>query len=38
MKTQTGRVFHFTDEMAKSVSVIKVALDSFSAKSRPKQP
>ena len=38
MKTQTSRVFHFTDEMAKSVSVFKVALDSFSAKSRPQQP
>lgn len=35
MKTQTGRDFAVTPEMAASVSVFKVVLDSFTAKSKP---
>lgn len=37
MKTQTGRAFTFTPEMAETVSVLKVVLDSFTAKSRSAQ-
>ena len=35
MKTQTGREFAFTPAMAESVSVIRVNVDSFTAKARP---
>ena len=35
MKTQTGREFAFTPAMAESVAVIRVNVDSFTAKARP---
>ena len=35
MKTQTGREFAFTPAMAESVAVLRVNVDSFSAKARP---
>lgn len=35
MKTQTGREFAFTPAMAESVAVIRVDVDSFTAKARP---
>ncbi|MBQ9902026.1 MAG: pyridoxamine 5'-phosphate oxidase family protein [Clostridia bacterium] len=37
MKHQTGRDFAFTGEMAATVAVIRVTLNDFTAKSRPKQ-
>ena len=36
MQHQTGRAFSFTGEMAAAVAVIKITLDTFTAKSRPK--
>ena len=36
MQHQTGRAFAFTEEMAASVAVIRITLDAFNAKSRPK--
>ena len=35
MKTQTGREFAFTPAMAESVAVLRVNVDSFTAKARP---
>ena len=35
MKTQTGREFAFTPAMAESVAVIRVNVESFTAKARP---
>ena len=35
MKTQTGREFAFTPAMAESVAVIRVNVDTFTAKARP---
>ena len=37
MKTQTGREFDIDERMAASVTVIKVTLSEFTAKSRPKR-
>ena len=35
MKTQTGRTFSFTPEMTDGVAVIRIDVDSFTAKARP---
>ena len=35
MKTQTGKDFTFDDKMVSIVSVIKIDIDEFTAKSRP---
>lgn len=35
MKTQTGRTFSFTPEMTNGVAVIRIDVDSFTAKARP---
>ena len=35
MKTQTGRTFSFTPEMTDGVAVIRLDVDSFTAKARP---
>lgn len=35
MKTQTGRVFEFTDKMVAAVTVIKIHVSEFTAKKRP---
>lgn len=35
MRTQTGRAFPITEEMASTVAVIRVDVDAFSAKQRP---
>ena len=36
MEHQTGRQFPFTEQMTAGVTVIKVTVDSFTAKCRPK--
>ena len=36
MKNQTGQEFTINDQMASTVEVIKVIVDEFTAKSRPK--
>lgn len=38
MSTQTGREFEINEQMAASVEVIRIIVDSFTAKSRPVQP
>lgn len=38
MRTQTGRAFPITEEMASAVAVIRVDVDTFTAKQRPMPP
>ena len=36
MKTQTGKDFEISEQMASAVTVIRITSDSYTAKSRPK--
>ena len=38
MRTQTGRAFPITEEMASTVTVIRIDVDAFTAKQRPMPP